>query len=315
MKRTTHDRRAAAAWRTRAALTPLTAGLVTAVVLVGAGALLLRSSTDEGVVARAEGPVSESPTSSAPSPVPSEAPGLTVPPPTMNPESCLASQEIGSPEDRTTRDASSGRPGDFGRVEAPPDYPWATTEELIRGVEVVAVLRVVGRDWPVQRDGGSIGRASQPDPSKPRIGQPSTEGKPPRSRIVVRPVRYRVERTLKGEAPRCLELEVPGGEAGNLFVETLSFPRVIRVGDRVVVYMSTLSESGDGTRGLPVWASSMFPVGPDGRAHVAGNGTINVDAANWLEDPGWKPGHEGPNGPEPPAARPNTPPSSTTATG
>jgi hypothetical protein len=90
----------------------------------------------------------------------------------------------------------------------------------------------------------------------------------------VRTVRFRVERVLKGDAPHCLALDLPGATSGPIGSNNRSPADLIAVGDRIVSLMDAYDDVGVP---MPLVASEMALVGPDGGFPTPGSHIADVD--------------------------------------
>jgi len=169
-------------------------------------------------------------------------------------------------------------PGDRQRGANVDLWPIETTANYVSRADVVAVLRVEGRDLPVlptspggSPDGNPM-QASQVDAVAVAPGPPLNDA----TLSIVRPTRFSVDRAIKGSLGPCVAFNVPGGTVGSLHLTTNIFPSRLNIGDRVLMIGGGLGPS--------MAAAIMLPVDDHGmtRLPFGGRETTNVDTWNPL---------------------------------
>jgi hypothetical protein len=183
---------------------------------------------------------------------------------------CQASQDA-VPGDRSVNDdpKASGGTSSFGLSSGAA----GSTDELLAQTRHVAVLEVVGRDLPVARSGPGYPNAVTIGGSYPRGDESDSS-----VRDIVRPVRFRVTRVLKGTLPECLALDVPGGRAGTHRSLVDTMPRVITPGDTVLAF---LDDEMGGVR-VPLYATELLKAAKDGTVRLPFGSQPVVDLDTWT---------------------------------
>ncbi|MCU1460332.1 MAG: hypothetical protein JWO37_407 [Acidimicrobiales bacterium] len=108
------------------------------------------------------------------------------------------------------------------------DYVAPTGPDTMAGFTAIALVHVVGRDFPHERPQGTV--IADFDATGPEPAQASDS-----TRSVSRVVRMSVDRQIKGDAGPCLTLDILGGTANRFHTD--GHLGVIHVGDRLAVFL------------------------------------------------------------------------------
>jgi hypothetical protein len=96
---------------------------------------------------------------------------------------------------------------------------------------------------------------------------------------VLRPTRLAVIRPLKGQLPPCLDLDIPGGTAGNSQYHPSQFPARFAPGDEMLGLFSTHDQPGTS---IPPYAQALLLAGSTGHLTLPFGDNDRIDINTWT---------------------------------
>jgi hypothetical protein len=155
------------------------------------------------------------------------------------------------------------------------DSGMARTGQYLSAYDAIAVVQVVSRGGGVAGpDDHQLGARPRSPHTAPAAADAARDGFK-----VLRPTRFAVTRLLKGQLPPCLDLDVPGGTAGNYPYHSSQFPARFSPGDRMLGLFFTQDRPG---HAVPPYAQALLLADSTGHLTLPFGDHDRIDINIWA---------------------------------
>lgn len=171
----------------------------------------------------------------------------------------------------SAQDDPPPKPGEKGTTRLTGTFSGDDSMVALSRYPAIAEFKVVGRDAPHERtssEGDQPEMAGSPINAAPPGGGRKDYNLP----TVSRALRLQTVKSYRGNVAQCIQVDLPGGEANGHRTADENYPRVINIGDTLLILFGPAS---DGTNLIP---SEITAVAPDGSARLPFSGqTVNTN--------------------------------------